>query len=105
MTLTVDEFMRRLLMHVLPRRFHPIGHYGLFANGGGADNIARARELLGMPATDVKEGTAAPDRSKEPAQRCRSCGGPITVIETFEAGRKPSWRPPPPIRRIGIDSS
>src|SRR6266568_2448790 len=50
MTLAIDEFIRRFLIHVLPRGFHRIRHYGLFANGSRAENIARARELLAMPA-------------------------------------------------------
>ena len=49
MTLAIDEFIRRFLIHVLPRGFHRIRHYGLFANGGRADNIARARQLLDVP--------------------------------------------------------
>ena len=50
MTLPTGEFIRRFLMHVLPKGFHRIRHYGLFANGNRAANIARARELLAMPA-------------------------------------------------------
>jgi hypothetical protein len=46
MTLAVDEFIRRFLIHVLPDGFHRIRHYGLFANGGRAENIARAGPLL-----------------------------------------------------------
>ena len=49
MTLPTGEFIRRFLMHVLPKGFHRIRHYGLFANGNRAANIARARELLAMP--------------------------------------------------------
>ena len=49
MTLAVDEFIRRFLIHVLPSGFHRIRHYGLLANGGRADNIARARQLLNVP--------------------------------------------------------
>ena len=49
MTLATHEFIRRFLIHVLPREFHRIRHYGLFANGSRADNIARARELLAVP--------------------------------------------------------
>jgi hypothetical protein len=47
MTLPADEFIRRFLIHVLPKGFHRIRHYGLFTKNAGADNIARARELLG----------------------------------------------------------
>ena len=50
MTLATDEFIRRFLIHVLPKGFHRIRHYGLLANGDRAANIARARELLAMPA-------------------------------------------------------
>jgi hypothetical protein len=46
MTLGTDEFIRRFLIHVLPKGFHRIRHYGLFAKGSRADNIARAHELL-----------------------------------------------------------
>src|SRR5437016_7102949 len=48
MTLPAHEFIRRFLVHVLPGGFHRIRHYGLFANGSRADNIARARELLSV---------------------------------------------------------
>ena len=43
MTLAPDEFIRRFLLHVLPRGFHRIRHYGLFAHGGRAANLAQAR--------------------------------------------------------------
>ena len=46
MTLATHEFIRRFLIHVLPRGFHRIRHYGLFASGQRVDNITRARELL-----------------------------------------------------------
>ena len=50
MTLETHEFIRRFLIHVLPKGLHRIRHYGLFANGGRAENIARARQLLTVPA-------------------------------------------------------
>jgi hypothetical protein len=48
MTLEPGEFIRRFLMHVLPKGFHRIRHYGLLANGGDtrAEKLARARELI-----------------------------------------------------------
>jgi hypothetical protein len=49
MTLPTQEFIRRFLTHVLPKGLHRIRHYGLFANGNRAANIARARELLAVP--------------------------------------------------------
>jgi Putative transposase len=47
MTLHPHEFIRRFLSHVLPKGFHRIRHYGLFASGNRTANIARARQLLG----------------------------------------------------------
>jgi hypothetical protein len=46
MTLATGEFIRRFLIHVLPKGLHRIRHYGLFANGSRAENVGRARELL-----------------------------------------------------------
>ena len=44
MTLDVGEFIRRFLIHVLPKGFHRICHYGMFASANPAETIARARE-------------------------------------------------------------
>ena len=49
MTLAPDEFIRRFLLHVLPKGFHRIRHYGLLASATCKTNIARARELIAMP--------------------------------------------------------
>jgi Putative transposase/Transposase zinc-binding domain len=54
MTLDPGEFMRRFLLHVLPKGFHRIRHYGLLASAGRAANIARARELLTAPQPKAK---------------------------------------------------
>ena len=105
MTLSVDEFMRRFLMHVLPKGFHRIRHYGLFANGGRAENIHRARQLLSMPAPEsTPDATAAEDPLVHP-QRCPCCGGRMLIIETFERGSSPRTRPTAKMFSIGHDSS
>jgi hypothetical protein len=49
MTLSADEFIRRFLLHVLPKGFHRIRHYGLLASAGCKANIARAKELMTAP--------------------------------------------------------
>ena len=49
MTLAVDQFIRRFLIHVLPGGFHRIRHYGLFANGGRAENIAQSPSVARCP--------------------------------------------------------
>ncbi len=105
MTLAIDEFIRRFLIHVLPSGFHRIRHYGLFANGGRAENIARARQLLNVPAT-LREPTEADSADAEVPQAlshaCPCCGGRMIIIETFERGGAPRYRPTVSIR---IDSS
>ncbi len=106
MTLDVAEFIRRFLMHVLPKGFHRIRHYGLFANGNRAANIQQARELLGAPPppdTNNGEGEAcdAPEEQRHGARPCPCCGGPMIVVEVFEAGCRPKARSPPE----AIDSS
>ncbi len=49
MALPGNEFIRRVLIHVLPPGFHRIRHYGLLANGNRVKNIALARDLLAVP--------------------------------------------------------
>ncbi len=105
MTLAVDEFIRRFLLHVLPSGFHRIRHYGLFANGGRAENIARARHLLNVPMAQYETGDADVTADGEPhalSHPCPCCGGRMIIIETFERGGTPRYRPTAPIR---IDSS
>jgi hypothetical protein len=55
MTLSANEFIRRFLLHVLPSGFHRIRHYGLFASGTRAANIARIRSLLAPPSPSYSD--------------------------------------------------
>src|SRR4051812_49466951 len=64
MTLGPHEFIRRFLIHVLPKGFHHIRHYGLFASAERRHNIAQLRQLLAVPAPkpevdDVEDKAAA----------------------------------------------
>ena len=110
MTLAHAEFIRRFLIHVLPGGFHRIRHYGLFANGGRADNLARVRHLLGVPArqsepSDTAADAAACNQAAEPSASsfpCPCCSGRMIIIETFERGATPRTRPSSLIR---IDTS
>ena len=90
MTLASHEFIRRFLLHVLPRGFHRIRHYGLLASSARKANIARARELLAVALPPE------PIEVSEPLDRlppCPCCGGRMTIIETFGRWRQP--RAPP----------
>jgi predicted Zn-ribbon and HTH transcriptional regulator len=95
MTLAADEFIRRFLLHVLPAGFHRIRHYGLFANGGRAENLAQARQLLGQPPAHAQiEPLTETDQPTPLAQPCPCCGGPMIVIETFEPEHAPKHHAP-----------
>jgi Putative transposase/Transposase zinc-binding domain len=102
MTLATDEFIRRFLIHVLPRGFHRIRHYGLLAKAACADNIARARELLAVPKRQAEPADTADDNNPHP---CPHCGGRMIIIETFARGSTPQHRPTGPILAIRIDTS
>jgi len=101
MTLATDEFIRRFLIHVLPKGLHRIRHYGLLAKGVCADNIARVRELLVAVNSQSEPTRAAADSSKP---SCPCCGGRMIIIEVFERGATPRHRPTAPTS-IRIDTS
>jgi hypothetical protein len=94
MTLSPDEFIRRFLLHLLPKGFHRIRHYGLLASASHKTNVARARELLAALASTAVEDTAPlPD----PRPPCPCCGGRMVIIEIFrgtaQARAPPSSHP------------
>ena len=89
MMLPTHEFIRRFLMHVLPKGLHRIRHYGLFANGNRAANITRARALLAVPSRAKQPETPEPTVANEPRvlpRPCPCCGGRMIIIETFAPG-------------------
>ena len=99
MTLGTDEFMRRFLLHVLPGGFHRIRHYGLIANTGRRENLARARELLNvMPIVMAESNADAPAESVQPTFVCPDCGAAMIAIETL--ARTQRIRAPPKLRGV-----
>jgi len=97
MTLSADEFIRRFLLHVLPKGFHRIRHYGLLASPGCKANIARARELITapMPTVDpsVVHETADPRDPTDHRPPCPCCGGRMLIVEVFGRGGAPRGPP------------
>ena len=91
MTLEVAEFIRRFLLHVLPKGFHRIRHYGLLAGTAKAETIAKARELLAAPAIEPRgrRGRCDGARPAVPLLRRAAC----IIIEIFEPGCQPQHRP------------
>jgi ssDNA-binding Zn-finger/Zn-ribbon topoisomerase 1 len=108
MTLATREFIRRFLIHVLPSGFHRIRYYGLFASTTRAENIARARKLLAVPMLPIEAINAASTNTNEPQtpeHPCPCCGGRMIIIETFQRGCSPQYRPTAPVPAIRIDTS
>jgi hypothetical protein len=104
-TVAPGEFLRRLVLHVLPRRFVKIRHYGLMAAGNVSTKLATARRLL-----DADAHTPAPEQHRQPAdfrevllaltgidvRRCPRCGRsttshPLSILN----GRVVPSSPPP----------
>jgi hypothetical protein len=90
MTLATDEFIRSFLLHVLPKGFHRIRHYGLLASAGRKTNVARARQLLAVPPEVERTEPVEPIDARPP---CPCCGGRMIIIETFQRWTQP--RAPP----------
>ncbi len=70
MSLDAQEFIRRFLLHVLPRGFVRIRHYGLLANRNRKEKIARCRDLLAAPSPQhpaCPQPSNPQERSPEPA--------------------------------------
>jgi hypothetical protein len=99
MTVSAHEFLRRFLLHVLPRGLVRIRHFGLFANRRRSAALERCRVLLGA--------TACVDPTEPPSLRCPACSGIMLVVERLTRGQlyfHPNLIPPQP-RRCSVDSS
>ncbi|HKB39691.1 MAG TPA: IS91 family transposase [Gemmataceae bacterium] len=89
MTLSVEEFARRFLQHVLPRGFVRVRHYGLLANRGREVKLLSCRRLLLAEPARARQTTAA---AEEQPRRCPACGeGVMCVVEVI--AREPRARP------------
>jgi len=102
MTLNTDEFIRRFLIHVLPKRQHRIRHYGFFGNGNRTSNIARIRHLLAGKTPDQENANddSLGDTDELPrvlALPCPCCGGRLIIIDTITPAQHP--RAPPTTAR------
>jgi hypothetical protein len=100
MTVSADEFLRRFLLHVLPKGLVRIRHFGLFANRRRETVLAHCRELLGTAAcADRPEATNL--------LRCPACSGTMLVVERITSAQlyfQPGLNLPTP-QRCGVDSS
>jgi hypothetical protein len=97
MTVSRDEFLRRFLLHLLPKGFVRIRHFGFLANRRRAALLPRCFAALHTtPPKNQSETSTAP--TAHPLGRCPKCGGPMAVVERFTAAqlqlRSPPLRPP-----------
>jgi hypothetical protein len=83
LTLDVDEFLRRFLRHVLPKRFVRIRYFGFLASRTRTRGLARCRQVLAVasPPPDTLRVTP-PRRASWP---CPRCGAPMRLIERLTA--------------------
>ena len=94
MTLAADEFIRRFLIHVLPRGFQRIRFFGLLANRKRRARLARCRQLLAIPIVELlpnpeNYATPGPRTTEESIRRCPACvkGEMIRVLTIFPTPR------------------
>ncbi len=92
-TLDVGEFIRRFLSHVLPKGFHRIRHYGLFASTNRTETMEAVRKLLDLAST-ATEQTRQTDPAQPLAHPCPCCGGRMFVIETSRPAASHGTGPP-----------
>ena len=100
MTVSADEFLRRFLLHVLPKGLVRIRHFGFFANRSRQTALARCRQLLGAVACPGRPETTN-------LLRCPACSGTMLVIERITSAQlyfRPGLNPPTP-QRCSVDSS
>lgn len=93
--LSVDEFLRRFLLHVLPRRFVRIRYSGFFAHRHRAALVPVCFQLLAAgPILTPPPAAAAPER---PIWPCPKCGGPMVLVERLTPAQLTLRSPPAPV--------
>jgi hypothetical protein len=109
MRLTADEFIRRFLLHVLPKRFVRIRHYGLLAGRNVGTKLARCRQLLGVPEVEQPSERAGLDRLRQGTEKdpscCPRCQGPLTRQPLEATTTAPAPLPRAVAAWCGVDSS
>src|SRR5204863_1646332 len=76
MTVSAEEFIRRFLLHVLPKGFVRIRHFGFMANYQRTESLDLCRKLLAMPPVDRPIAIA----STPSTRLCPRCGAPMIFV-------------------------
>ncbi len=93
MTLSLDEFLRRFLLHLLPKGFVRIRHFGFLANRRRSTLLPLCLAALSTVSSQTQPETSTAQES-QPLWRCPNCGGPMAVIERLTAAQLQLRSPP-----------
>src|SRR6202162_6229171 len=94
MTLSLDEFLRRFLLHLLPEGFVRIRNFGFLANRKRATNLPFCFQLLGAAATPPTEQDKSGAGNASDLWLCPTCAGPMVVVERLTAAEMQLRSPP-----------
>jgi hypothetical protein len=94
MTLSLDQFLRRFLLHLLPKGFVRIRHFGFLANRRRATLLPLSFHLLGAAQEPPAEQDLSSASDVHDLWRCPKCGGPMKVIERLTVAEVQLRSPP-----------
>jgi len=94
LTLSLDEFLRRFLLHVLPKGFVRIRNFGFLANRRRTTLLPLGFQLLGAAQQPHTEQEASTANESSPLWLCPQCGGPMVVLERLTAAQIQLRSPP-----------
>src|SRR5437867_1402773 len=94
MTLPLDEFLRRFLLHVLPKGFVRIRNFGFLANRRRATLLPFCFQLLGAAQEPQAKQDVSSTNDSCDLWRCPKCGGPMVVIQRLSAAELQRRSPP-----------
>jgi len=97
MTLSLDEFLSRFLLHLLPKGFVRIRNFGFLANRRRSTLLPLCRQLLGVVPQPQIEPAVSAAKQPSPLWTCPNCGGPMIVVERFTAAQTLLRSPPIPL--------
>ena len=95
LTLAVDEFLRRFLLHIRPRGFVRIRNFGFLAHRKRATLLPLCFQLLGSAQPPQVQPHASSTKDSPPLWRCPKCDGPMKIIERLTATEIQLRSPPP----------
>ena len=95
MTLDLDEFLRRFLLHVLPNGFKRIRYYGFLTNSKRGALLPLCRRLIARVNPSRTIVLPDPETARSSGQVCPRCGGRLRLVERFTAAQLRSTRAPP----------